>query len=637
MFQKGRQGRKFAATLLAVFLLVSLLPGLTGTAATAFAQSSLDPYGDGVWLTGDHHMHTTASDGSESVAYDAFYADKYGLDFIAITNHGGTDNYPKIEAEYKEITEERAKYPDLLIFQGFEWNVPAAEHATFIVEPNENELQQVLDFMSLYDANYNETANTEEAAVEALKYAEQMDPKPLVLLNHPSRKGKYSIDEIRQYDSAGTVAVGFEGAPGHQANPIRGSYPAEEPGSSRAYGGYDKMTAEINGLWDTLLDEGRRWFITANSDFHLHYSAGGDDMWPGEYSKTYLFAEEKDYEDIMDGLRNGSFFTVQGDLIDALELTADNGSKTVGLGDALLAAEGDAVTVTIKVRDPQSLNNHGDNPALQQVQLISNATGTPEINKVFTAEDWQEEDGYLVMEHTFANVTSDFYVRVRGSNTAELYPAEDPEGEQAWEDLWFYSNPIFIQKVASLTPKSGAFDDIANHWAKNEIELMAGLGVAEGTNNKFNPDNPVKRAEFVTFLVRSLGLKASTAEISFTDVNPDAWYYDAVKTAYANGLVTGSDGLFRPNDPITRQEIAVMLSRALANEGEEVKIDDTEKVLNSFADGAAVSSWAESAVASMVEAEIIGGKGDSLLPADNASRAEAIAMLKRLLTYLNRL
>jgi len=79
---------------------------------------------------------------------------------------------------------------------------------------------------------------------------------------------------------------------------------------------------------------------------------------------------------------------------------------------------------------------------LKQVQLISNADGKPEITEVFDVKSNNRE---MDMEYTFRNVQKDFFVRVRGSSTAEAEPSEDPQGENAWNDLWFYSNPVFIE------------------------------------------------------------------------------------------------------------------------------------------------------------------------------------------------
>src|SRR5690606_18399297 len=96
-------------------------------------------------------------------------------------------------------------------------------------------------------------------------------------------------------------------------------------------GGYDQMTARVGGVWGALLGEGRRWWITATSDSHLHRTRGGGDFWPGEYSKTYVWARQ-DYRDIMDGLRRVRIFVTTGDLISGLDLTACQGGAGAGMG-----------------------------------------------------------------------------------------------------------------------------------------------------------------------------------------------------------------------------------------------------------------------------------------------------------------
>ncbi len=79
--------------------------------------------------------------------------------------------------------------------------------------------------------------------------------------------------------------------------------PAENDNSDAARGGYgrfptmggfDQMTAQLGGFWDSMLAEGRHWWITANSDSHRHWREGGSDFWPGEYSKTYIKAQKTD-------------------------------------------------------------------------------------------------------------------------------------------------------------------------------------------------------------------------------------------------------------------------------------------------------------------------------------------------------
>lgn len=152
------------------------------------------------------------------------------------------------------------------------------------------------------------------AALDAMK----AHPLPPVLFaNHPSRSapeagkyGRYDPAEFRDWnDAAPNVAVGMEGAPGHQAGAINPDGSLDPEGRRGGYrkvptmGGFDPMTARLGGLWDSMLSEGRRWWVTATSDSHRHWREGGSDFWPGEYSKTYVLAR-RDHTDIVDGLRH---------------------------------------------------------------------------------------------------------------------------------------------------------------------------------------------------------------------------------------------------------------------------------------------------------------------------------------------
>ena len=117
-------------------------------------------------------------------------------------------------------------------------------------------------------------------------------------------------------------------------------------------GGFDQMTAIIGGFWDAMLGEGRRWWSTANSDSHIHYTEGGIDFWPGEYSKTFVLAE-KTHDSILESLRAGRMFVVSGDLITALDLTLSDGMSSVGWGETLKTKQGSKLTLEIAVSDPE--------------------------------------------------------------------------------------------------------------------------------------------------------------------------------------------------------------------------------------------------------------------------------------------
>jgi hypothetical protein len=297
-----------------------------------------------------------------------------------------------------------------------------------------------------------------------------MSPQPVVIANHPSRSagglgvyGQDRPDELRNWnDAAPSVAVGMEGAPGHQANAINPDGSLDPSGARGGYrfhptmGGYDQMTARLGGFWDSMLGEGRRWWITANSDSHVNWREGGSDFWPGEYSKTYVFAE-KSHEDILDGIRNGRIFVTTGNLISELYVTVSAAGAEASIGRTLPLSGRTAVKVTIRLRDPAGTNHHGDNPDVARVDLIvGDITGpladrtqdtnpTTKVVKRFTPDNWTKAGEYVTMTHTLQRVHHSSYVRVRGTNTSELEPTPDPKGENPWADLWFYSNPVFIE------------------------------------------------------------------------------------------------------------------------------------------------------------------------------------------------
>lgn len=161
-------------------------------------------------------------------------------------------------------------------------------------------------------------------------------------------------------------------------------------------------------------------------------------------------------------------------------------------------------------------------------------------------------------------------------------------------------------------------------------------GMGDGT---FAPDIAVTRAEFATLLVNELQLK-DEGTIIFLDVPEDAWYCGFVARASAAGLIKGyNDEQFGPEESITREQMAAMIARALQYQGKLKDTGDTGALMDKFADKDLISDWAATPVAQIVSQEIIKGRpsaNETLLfaPQDNATRAEATAMLKRLLGLL---
>lgn len=438
-----------------------------------------------VWRAGDHHVHSEYSgdwdtsanppkfvkggDAVYPIVTNAIMAKNFGLTWAMCTDHGGP-NHAKVNLEqaYPDLLRSRRLVPEVLQFWGMEFDAPALDHHTLMIPRHDGEAQMLYDLESRFaklDAFPRDPArDTEAKMVEFLKYAKDLRQKPLVIAHHASRSatglGVWGQDTPREFrngnNAAPDVYVGFEGAPGHQAAPLnggaRGSY-----GSHPTYGGFDQMTARVGGLWDSLLGEGRRWWITATSDSHVHWTRGGSDFWPGEYSKTYVLARQ-DYADIMDALRNGRIFVTTGDLITNLDVTARSQGKRAGVGETVTVSRKNRTDVEIEIRfRPLSGPNHnGDRPQVRRVDLITGQitgpaasldTDTNPTTKVvarFGPNDWHKQGKDYVIKHTLRGVETDLYARVRGTSTDEAEPLADGK-ESPWEDLWFYSNPVFVR------------------------------------------------------------------------------------------------------------------------------------------------------------------------------------------------
>ncbi|MOA33954.1 Endo-1,4-beta-xylanase A precursor [compost metagenome] len=134
-------------------------------------------------------------------------------------------------------------------------------------------------------------------------------------------------------------------------------------------------------------------------------------------------------------------------------------------------------------------------------------------------------------------------------------------------------------------------------------------------------------------LIRSLGLVAANTTKTFSDVSDLSWYAADARAAAALELVQGyEDGIFRPNAPITREQMAVMAARALKLLNLGAGESGANLATNAFTDSSAISSWAKEAVNVLIGKGIVKGQSaDSFAPGSDTSRAEAAVILARLL------
>ncbi|HCT64381.1 MAG TPA: hypothetical protein DIC60_03770 [Lachnospiraceae bacterium] len=185
------------------------------------------------------------------------------------------------------------------------------------------------------------------------------------------------------------------------------------------------------------------------------------------------------------------------------------------------------------------------------------------------------------------------------------------------------------------------FSDIQKHWAKVDIEAMAAKYIAQGKNeDEFDPDTTITRAEFTALLVRALGLKNNTkGQMPFEDIKNDSWYTSEMGSAFKAGIISKVDGVsFRPDINITREEMVALIMRALKVKGKEVKLTDNQvnEKLKKYSDNGEITDNAKVAFAVAIQKRIIQGRtATTLEPRGNATRAEAIVILRRLLKTVN--
>ncbi|CAG7645217.1 hypothetical protein PAESOLCIP111_04906 [Paenibacillus solanacearum] len=175
-------------------------------------------------------------------------------------------------------------------------------------------------------------------------------------------------------------------------------------------------------------------------------------------------------------------------------------------------------------------------------------------------------------------------------------------------------------------PAYPVLSDIRGHWAEAQIRRFVERGALDGyPDGTFKPDAGITRAEFVTFLVKELGLKVG-GDAGFADT-AQHWARSYIAAAAQAGMVSGySSTSFGPDDPVTREQIVLMLVNA--NVLKSVQAGQTLP----FVDAGDISSWAREAVNTAVSEGVMDGYPDGTLrPQGATTRAEAVTLVSRVL------
>ncbi|PYY29297.1 Fibronectin type III domain-containing protein [Paenibacillus illinoisensis] len=310
--------------------------------------------------------------------------------------------------------------------------------------------------------------------------------------------------------------------------------------------------------------------------------------------------------------------------------SSTNGRLTLAQGQAGQVSLGNGITLTIPAE------------AMNQELKIT-------IDQVKDSSDLLTNQAQLLSPvfELLKNVTKNFDKPVtlkmafdgsglRSNQRAELFYFDEQEkkwlsaGESSMDGDLIQVDVNHFTKFAVFAvdqpnaPVEVALHDIKGHWAEELIQQAVRDGIVKGyVDGSFKPNASVTRAEFTVMLMNALQAEYAEAPLSFTDrSNIGAWAESAVARAVQAGFIQGdSGGAFRPNDAVTRAEMAVMVANAL-------QLKTESGTSSTFADNEQIPVWARAAVAGMQQSGLLNGKGlNTFAPRDNTTRAEAVKLL----------
>ncbi|MBJ6362888.1 FG-GAP-like repeat-containing protein [Paenibacillus sp. GCM10012307] len=356
--------------------------------------------------------------------------------------------------------------------------------------------------------------------------------------------------------------------------------------------------------------------------------------------------------DIVISVLNGELVKVMEDKGAAIEIKTDRGTYTLPAAQINIAQLAAQLGQSVKLEDikinitiskqPQAdvdlvnatAKKDGFTVAIQPIGFEITASYGGKTVPVNEFNGYVERQVFIPQGTDVSQITTGVVVNLDG--TVSHVPTKVVENNgQPYAVINSLTNSSY---AVIWNPKS--FADVEKHWSKADVNDMGARLIIKGVSDKeFQPDLAITRAEFTAIISRALGLKTTLAAGMFTDVATTDWFKTTVNATAAYGLITGyTDGTFRPNQTVSRQEAAAILAKAM----KMIKKSEaalSEKEMNSqldvFKDDAAIGEWAREALASTVKAGLLKGYNDKLAPKENVTRAQAAAMVRRLLQTSN--
>ncbi|MFJ5791017.1 putative Ig domain-containing protein [Lysinibacillus sp. NPDC093197] len=209
---------------------------------------------------------------------------------------------------------------------------------------------------------------------------------------------------------------------------------------------------------------------------------------------------------------------------------------------------------------------------------------------------------------------------------------KDPEFKVKWDfekDVITVSTTLYAKWIEnkkeideSIEEEKPNFSDISTHWSKEMIEEIAALGIINGyPDGTFRPNEPILRKHIAIMINRALDLKPIRENASFSDILPTHPYYEEIQLLQQAGIVDGTNGQFKPDEFLTRAQLAKIIVIAFDFElGDESNFEDLSK-----------NHWSYRYVAGLEKLGIVQGDNGKFNPQDSITRAQFVAILYRAL------
>lgn len=314
--------------------------------------------------------------------------------------------------------------------------------------------------------------------------------------------------------------------------------------------------------------------------------------------------------------------------------------------------------------DINSIENFKKNVCLAIIYTEITTTNRPEIRKFITdynnqiikpehkdeLGDYLKFDPYYqaMVEQKLVNLTKDEIlnfsenfktgVKTIKNTIANTLKSGNTKGSGSITVNKTYNQPTVDHTIIDNAHQAEIikFKDVdSNHWAYEAISELAKKNIVSGYSNEmFNPNDNISRAEFTKILVSALKLTNKSEHLIFNDLLENDWFYSYISVATANNLVHGKTVYeFMPNEKITRQDVAVMIFRGIMTK--KLYFKETERQ-SKFNDDNQIADYANEAVDKLKKSEyILGDENGNFRPTANMSRAECVTIIYRLLKMNN--